>query len=454
MKSMIRIGNAGGFWGDSIGAPARLVAQQPNLDYLTMDYLAEVSMSILAIQREKNSNLGYAADFVEQIRSLIPFWQKGGGFKVVVNAGGLNPLGCAQAVSEILKNANLRIKIGVVTGDDVFTLLSGEEDFTNLDTGESLDGIRASLVSANAYLGAKPIVEALNQGANIVITGRTADPSLTVACCVHHFQWKWNEYDKIANATVAGHLIECGTQVTGGICTNWLDIPDPINIGYPIVEMNGDSSFIITKPVNTGGWVNEQTVKEQLLYEIGDPDNYISPDAKVSFLSLNLSEDGKDRIKMSGAKGQPPPSTYKVSATYRAGYMAEGMLTFFGSKVHQKAHICGEVVLQRVKNAGFDLERSNVECIGSGDVLPGVMPFSPIWDLKEGVLRISVADSRKEAVECFTKELAPLVTSGAQGITGYVGGRPKVRRVFGFWPCLIDVERVKATVSILETGGK
>lgn len=451
MTSIIRIGNAQGFWGDSAGAPAKLVAQQPNLDFLTMDYLAEVSMSILAMQKEKDPSQGYAADFIDELRSLIPFWQKGAKFKVVANAGGLNPFGCAHAASEILKQANLQnMKIGVVSGDDVISLLKCGDEFDNLDTGESIKGIRESLVSANAYLGAKPIVDALEQGADIVITGRIADPSLTVACCVYSYQWDWNEYDKLASATIAGHLIECGAQVTGGISTNWLEIPDPTNIGYPVVEMHDDSSFVITKPANTGGCVTEQTVKEQLLYEIGDPGNYISPDVIVSFLNLKLETEGQDRIKVTGAKGRPPPSTYKVSATYRDGYIAEGMLTLFGRHVHQKAHICGEIVLQRVKNLGYELEKTHVECIGSGDVVPGVIPNTPDWDLKECVLRICVSDPRKEALECFAKELAPLITSGAQGVTGYAGGRPKVRRVFGFWPCLIDVQRVEPAVEILE----
>lgn len=450
MGSMIRIGNAQGFWGDSNGAPAKLVAQQPNLDFLTMDYLAEVSMSILAMQKEKDPSLGYATDFINELRSLVPYWQKGAKFKVVTNAGGLNPLDCAKAASEILKQADLQhLKIGVVSGDDVISILQRDEDFDNLDTGESIRSIRESLVSANAYLGAKPIVEALEKGADIVITGRIADPSLTVACCVHSYHWNWDEYDKLANATVAGHLIECGTQVTGGISTNWLDIPDPANIGYPVVEMHEDSSFIITKPENTGGCVSEQTVKEQLLYEIGDPENYMSPDATVSFLSLKLDSEGKDRIKVTGAKGRPPSSMYKVSATFRDGYLAEGMLTLFGRHVHRKAHICGEIVLQRVKNMGYNLEKSHVECIGSGDVVQGVIQNTPDWELKECVLRVCVSDPRKEAVECFTKELAPLITSGAQGLTGYAGGRPKVRKVFGFWPCLIDVQRVKPVVEII-----
>ncbi|NGX43095.1 MAG: hypothetical protein K940chlam7_01386 [Chlamydiae bacterium] len=451
MPKLLRIGNASGFWGDRIGAAARLLAQQPNLNYITMDYLAEVSMSILAKQRDKNPSLGYATDFLEELRSLIPFWEKGAHCKVIVNAGGLNPLGCAQAAADILRGSKCSsMKIGVVSGDDVLTMLEADGDFPNLDTGESIQGVRESLVSANAYLGAKPIFEALNKGADIVITGRVADPSLVVACCVAHYNWGWDEYDRLAGATIAGHLIECGAQVTGGISTNWLEVPDPANIGFPVVEMSADGSFVITKPEDTGGIVSEETVKEQLLYELGDPDNYLSPDVNVSFLSLQLQEEGRNRVKVSGAKGSPPPSTYKVSATYRNGYMAEGILTLFGHHVRKKASRCGEIVLQRVRNAGFELNKTQIECIGSGDVVPETIPATPDWDLRECVLRICVADPRKEAVECFSKELVPLVTSGAQGTTGYFGGRPRVRQVFGYWPCLLDSHRVQPKVEIIE----
>lgn len=441
---MIRVGNAQGFWGDSVGAAAKLVAQQPNLDYLTMDYLAEVSMSILALQRERNAGLGYAVDFIHELRALIPFWEKGSKVKVVVNAGGLNPEACGQAARNVLEGSGK--KVGVVTGDNVFDQLK-TEDFVNLDTGESITSFRDRLVSANAYLGAKAIVEALNQGADVVITGRVADPSLVVGCAVAHFGWKLDEWDKLASATIAGHLIECGTQVTGGIWTNWLEIEDPVNIGFPVVEIEEDGTFTITKPENTGGVVNVETVKEQLLYEIGDPGNYLSPDVTVSFLELKL-EEGKNRVKVSGAKGRPPPPTYKVSATYRDGYTAEGTLTLFGRHVEEKAKRSGDVILKKLKNSGYELEKTRIECLGCGDLFAGVVPKTPEWDLREGVLRIAVKDPRKEAVEQFAKELVPLVTSGAQGTTGYFQGRPKVKKVFGYWPTSIDCDRVQAKVEV------
>lgn len=440
----IKIGNAQGFWGDSPGAAARLLQQQPNLDYITMDFLAELSMSILAVQKEKDPLSGYAKDFLETIRFLIPFWQKGSKVKLIANAGGLNPQGCAKACAKILKESGVKLTIGLVEGDDVLSLL---EEGTNLETGKPLSMVKERLVTANAYLGAEPIAKALDQGADIVITGRVADPSLTVAPCLHHFKWKLEDYDKIAGGTIAGHLIECGTQVTGGISTRWLDIEDPADMGFPFVEVAEDGSFIITKPAGSKGIVNEETVKEQLLYEIGDPANYLSPDATVSFLSLALKQVGENQILVTGAKGKAPPSTLKVSASYRDGYKAEGMIVLFGQEVIKKAKRSGELVLKRVKEAGFDLRETKVECLGRGDVVPGI--FEEPKNLIECVLRIAVADPRKEAVECFTKEIAPLVTSGPQGTTGYSAGRPTVRPIFGYWPCLIEKEKVTPRIILV-----
>ena len=452
----ILIGNAQGFWGDSVDAPARLVSQQPNLDYLTLDYLAEVSMSILAGQQERDPAAGYARDFVEVIRSLIPFWRKGAQVRVISNAGGLNPNGCAQACAAVLRSAGLRrMKIGVVTGDDVLPVLRADpraKVFANLETGEPIQKLADSLVTANAYLGAQPIVTALQAGAKIIITGRVADPSLTVAPCVAEFGWDGNDHDRIAGATVAGHLIECGTQVTGGISTDWLQIPDPANIGFPVVEVHADGTCVVTKPQKTGGVVNERTVKEQLLYEIGDPDNYLSPDVTVSLLSLQVREESKNRVRVSGAKGRPATSSYKVSASFRDGFWAQGTLTIFGRDAVAKARRGGEIILQRVRAAGYELQRSSVECLGTGACVPGLLARSIEAKLLETVLRVTVADPRRAAVERFAKEMSPLITSGPPGVTGYAAGRPRVHPVFGYWPCLIDKERVQPQVSIVTPG--
>lgn len=434
----IRIGNAQGFWGDQVDAPANLISQSPDLDYLTLDYLSEVSMSILAIQQEKDKAAGYARDFVDVVATLVPHWKKGCRFRVITNAGGLNPEGCGTACLRVLRKAGLNdMRVAVVLGDDVLRQLKSRTDdplFRNLDTGEFLSKVAEDLTTATAYLGARPIVEALTSGADIVITGRCADPSLTVGACAFHYRWKWNQYTELAGATVAGHLIECGTQVTGGISSNWLQLESKTFIGFPIAEVDDSGVCTITKPEGTDGLVSEETVKEQLLYEIGDPGAYLSPDVNVSFLSLKLKDDGKNRVRVSGAIGTEPGETLKISATYRDGFKAEGLLAIVGEDAELKARLCGEILLERIKRSGYKPEQARVECLGSGDVTLGLT--GPQLDLKECVLRVCVKDRRREVVERFTKEVASLVTSGPQGVTGYTTGRPKVRPVFGFWPCL------------------
>lgn len=407
----------------------------------------------MAIQRQKNPQAGYAQDFVDVVKSLIPFWKEGLKFRLIANAGGLNPKGCAEACVRLLQEQGCPIKVGVVYGDDVRDQMLKEKNhclFSHLDTGEPFDKIRSSVVSANAYLGAKPIADALLQGAQIVITGRTADPSLTVAPCVHHYGWAWDDWDRLAGATIAGHLIECGTQATGGISTDWLSVPDPEHMGFPIAEVDAAGGCVITKPPNTGGIVSEEIIKEQLLYEIGDPDRYISPDAVVSFLNLKVEQSGLDRVRVSGAKGRPATDEYKVSVSYHDGFRTEAMLTIFGPQAAKKAYRSGEIILERVWLAGYNLKQYSVECLGNLDVAAGVLAAEAPQDLRECVLRVSAADPQKEGLEYLAKQIAPLVTSGAQGTTGYIGGRPKVRPVFGFWPCLIKKPDVNPIVEMYE----
>ena len=420
-------------------AAARLVGQDPDIDYITLDYLAEVSMSIMARQRERDPAAGYARDFLRVVESLAPHWNAGRRFKVVTNAGGLDPTACGRAVGAMLgKHGVAGKKIAIVGGDDVLSLVRGAADrsgFRHLETQQPIDTVLDRVVTANAYLGADQLVEGLRRGADIVITGRVADPSLTVAPAAAEFGWSPGDFNKLAGATVAGHLIECGTQATGGICTDWLSLADPIHIGFPIVEVGSDGSCVVTKPTGTGGVVNEQTVKEQLLYELGDPGNYLSPDCSVSFLTLNVAEQGRDRVRVSGATGRHPPPSYKVSATYRAGYRAAGALTILGGEARAKAARCGQIVEQKMREAKLAPKRFLAEPIG-GD--------------QEVTLRMAVADDRKEVCEFFSRLLVPLVTAGPQGTTGYFDGRPQVREVFGYWPCLIDRNLVKPRVEIIE----
>lgn len=447
----LKVANAQGFWGDDNDAPARLVAQA-QVDVLTLDYLAEVSMSILAKQKSRDPSLGYARDFLDVLKSLVPFLKAGG--KLVTNAGGLNPRACADAATKLLTDAGLTgLKFGIVTGDDVLPEMKREcesnpqtKRFSHIESNAPIAGVFPKLVTANAYIGAAPIVECLKQGAQIVVGGRIADPSLVVAPAMAHFGWSSTDWDNIAGATIAGHLIECGTQSVGGISSHWMEI-DHHNIGFPIVEVASDGSCIVTKPAGTGGEVTERTVKEQLLYEIGDPGNYLSPDATVSFLTLNVKQEDNNRVRVSGATGSPMTRFFKVSATYAAGFRAAGMLTIVGRDAVKKARAAADVVLKKLQRDSMMPARHLVECLGSGDAACGLGGIRE--DLFETVLRISVADDRKPVVDYFSKQMIPLVTSGPQGTTGYAEGRPNVREAFAYWPCLIERECVKLSAEVI-----
>ena len=440
----VRIGNGCGFWGDNLDAPI-LLAQQGQLDYLTLDYLAELTMSILALQKQRDPQAGYATDFLDVLERLTSVLRDQPLLKIVTNAGGMNPDGCAAKVKEILKKAGLDNRIvATVTGDDLMPkldqLISQGHALTNMETGAPLASVRERVVSANAYLGAKPIADALKQRASVVITGRVADASLTLGPAAHEFSWSWDDWDRLSAGTVAGHLIECGAQVTGGLWCNWQEAPDLANVGYPIVEIESSGLFRVTKPANTGGGVNFETVAEQLLYEVGDPAAYLTPDVSADFTSVSLNETETDVVQVYGARGKPTTDSYKVSIAYRDGFTASGTLVLSEPDAATKARRSGEMILERLRRAGFIFERSNIECLGAGDCVPGVIPAE--GSQRGVVLRVSVHDSRRQAVDRFTKEFAPLVTSGLPGTTGYTTGRPTVREVFAYWPALIDKKAV------------
>jgi hypothetical protein len=445
----VRVGNGCGFWGDNLDAPIAL-AEAGRLDYLTLEYLAELTMSILALQKQRDAQAGFAGDFLDVLERLAPVLKKQPGLKVVTNAGGMNPRACAARARELLDRAGLASKkIAVVAGDDLLPrldeLLAAGHALDNFDTGAPLAEVRPRLVSANAYLGAGPIVEALRLGADVVITGRVADASLTVGPAVHELGWAWDDWDRLAAASVAGHLIECGAQATGGLWCNWQET-DLAAVGYPLVEIGQDGAFTLTKPPGSGGAVNRETATEQLLYEVGDPAAYLTPDVVADFTSVQISEAGPDVVAVSGARGRPATDTYKASLAYRDGYAASGTLLIAGPGAAEKARQCGRIILERLRRAGAEPQHHLVECLGAGASAPGVLP---VVDAPEVVLRVAVRDARKAVVERFTKELAPLVTSGPPGVTGYTSGRPPVREVFAYWPALIAKGAVTPTVEVI-----
>ena len=448
----LRIANACGFWGDSPDAPRRLV-ESAEVDYLTLEYLAELTMSILARQRLKDPRLGYATDFLDAIRSLLPALKNQSQLRIVTNAGGMNPQACARAVGEILAESNMGdLQIGVVDGDDVTELIepwSERNDFNNLDDGRAILDAQSQLVSANVYFGGQAISETLSKGARIVITGRVADASLTVGPTVHHFSWQWDDWDRLAGATVAGHLIECGAQVTGGYSTEWANVPDLSNVGYPIAELKGDGSCIITKPPGSGGEVNRRTVVEQLVYEIGDPQRYLTPDVDVDFTTVQVEDQGSDRVAVHGATGCAPPETYKATLVHRDGYRANAQLLVYGADCIAKAKASAKMVFDRIKAEGHVLDTTNVELLGLGDGVPGMMTDSETnTSPPEVVLRLSAQSPSKSAVECFTRQIAPLITSGPAGIAGYAQGRPRVQEVMAHWPTLVPKSLIQPCTSV------
>jgi hypothetical protein len=449
----VRIGNGCGFWGDNLDAPVRLAASG-RLDYLTLEYLAELTMSILAVQKAKDATAGYATDFIDVLGRLLPTIRDQTQLRIVTNAGGMNPHACATAAKDVLAKAKLGAqRVAVVSGDDLMPqldeLLASGHTLNHLDTGQSLTAIRDKVVSANAYLGAKPIVDALQHSPLIVITGRVADASLTVGPAAFEFGWGFDQahLDCLAAATVAGHLIECGAQATGGL---WINADNSTNlgdVGYPIAEMGEDGTFTITKPEGTGGAVNVETVSEQLLYEVVDPARYFTPDVVANFTTVQLKETARDVIAVSGGTSSGITDTYKVSISYRDGFASAGTLVIAGPNAAEKARRSGAVLLERLRYAGFTFAATNIEALGAGDCVPGVV--KAVGDAPEVVLRVAVRDPRRAAVERFTKEFAPLVTGGFAGTTGYTTGRPPVREVFAYWPALIQKSAVTPRVEVV-----
>lgn len=442
------IGCASGFWGDSEAGAAQLV-RGGQIDFLVFDYLAEITMSLLARARAKSPDAGYAPDFVKVVAQLAPELLAQG-IRVVANAGGVNPQACAKALSAELQAQGLSMRIAVVEGDDLSAQADSlrAEGTREMFTGEPMP---AKLLSLNAYLGAQPIVAALDAGAQVVITGRVVDSAVTLAPLVHAFGWAWDDWDKLATGSLAGHLIECGTQCTGGLFTDWQRVPSWDQMGFPIAECDPDgTSVVITKPPGTGGLVEPATLAEQIVYEIADPRRYLLPDVTCDFSQVQLAQDGPDRVRVSGARGAPAPTSYKVSATYSDGWRLLGTLMVGGHQAAAKAQRVGESILKRCTRLLADkglggFTETSLEVLGA-EATYG--PHARTAHTREVVLKLAAKHPQREALELLAREIAPSATSMAQGITGFAAGRPSPSPVVRLFSCLIDRSRIEQRVSL------
>jgi hypothetical protein len=453
MSRIVRVASGQGFWGDWLEAPRRQV-EGGHIDYLMLDYLAEVTMSILQKQKERDPRLGYARDFVGAIESVLPAIVERG-VRVIANAGGVNPPACAAAVREVgrARGVASHLRVGVVTGDDLLDrldeLLAAGHTLANMDTGEPLASVRDRVLSANAYVGSVPIVEALQRGANIVVTGRSTDTALTMAPLRHEFGWGTTDWNKLASGIVAGHIIECGAQCSGGNCLfDWRAIPDLANVGYPIVEGCEDGTFVIAKHPHTGGRISVPSVSEQLVYEMGDPRSYITPDVIADFTTIRLEAHGEDRVRVSGIQGRPPTDKLKVSVAFRSGFKAVGTLVYAWPDAMEKARLADRVLRQRLERLGLRFDQILTEYVGVSATHGRLA--GEVHDVPEVQLRIGVRGGDRSAVERFTREIAPLVLNGPPSVTGFAGGRPKVEEIVAFWPALIDKSVVQPRVEVLQ----
>ena len=447
MKSSVRIGGASGFWGDSsIGAPqlVRLGA----VDYLVFDYLAELTMSIMAAQKMKNPDAGFALDFVTvALRSVLrEVVEKG--IRVISNAGGVNPHACGRMIEQLARELGVAVKVAIVEGDDVMPQIPAlrAAGVTELQSGQPMP---EKIVSANAYFGALPIKAALDAGAQIVVTGRCVDSAVTLGALMHAFNWGPDDLDCLAQGSLAGHILECGAQATGGLYTDWETVPDWENIGYPVTECFADGRFITTKPAGTGGLVTTAVIAEQILYEIHDPANYVLPDVICDFRQVALRQVGPDQVEVTGARGRAPTSCYKVSSTYADGFKCSALLTIIGIDAAATARRSGQALLARTramfKTLGLpDYSGTNIEVLGAESAYG---PHSQAQAAREVMLRLTVRHPQKPALELFAKEMAAPGTSFAPGTTGS-GGRPDVAPSIKQFSFLIDKTRLTAATVV------
>lgn len=443
---MIRIANGQGFWGDWLEAPVRLVEQGP-IDYLVLDYLAEVTMSILQKQKQSDPQLGYARDFPPLIGRLAKQLRERG-VRVIANAGGVNPVACALEVRRLAPH----LRIAVVLGDDIFdridSLLKDGVEMRNMDTGQPLSSVRDRILSANAYIGAFPLAEALSAEADIVIAGRCTDTALALAPMIHEFGWSPEDWNLLAAGTVAGHIIECGAQCTGGNYQgDWQHTSDFADIGYPVVEAENDGTFTVTKHHGTGGCVTRGTVSEQLLYELGDPTNYITPDCVADFTSIRLNDQGNDRVRVSGVRGAARTPMLKASISYSDGWKSTGTLVYSWPDALAKAQCADRIVRKRLEQAGLAFDQIHTEFFGWNACHgPAAHPPSEPPEIE---LRIGVHGQDRAAVDRFTREMIPLVLSGPPTATGFGDGRPMVREVVAYWPALVPREQIQTRIEVV-----
>jgi hypothetical protein len=451
-RDQIRIASGQGFWGDRLQAPAEQVRRGP-IDYLMLDYLAEVTMSIMQKQRSRDPSQGYARDFVPLMGDILPDCVDRD-IRVIANAGGVNTDGCAEAVLAEARKVGLggRARVGLVSGDDIMhrldELVSRGHELRNMDTGAPLTDVLSRIQSANAYIGARPIVNALNRGAHVVITGRSTDTALTYAPMMHAFGWPADAWDMLAAGVVAGHINECGAQASGGnSLVAWQDVQDLSDVGYPIIEAYADGTFVVTKHDGTGGLVTVPVVAEQILYEMGDPRSYITPDVVADFTTIRLRQDGENRVRVHGVRGGPATDMLKVSISYSAGYKAVGTLVYAWPDAVAKANMADRVLRERLDRMGAKFDEVRTELVGWNST-HGHLAGPPPADLPEVELRVGVRGQDRAAVEAFTREIAPLILTGPPTVTGFAGGRPRVQDIVAFWPALIDRTEIEPQLRV------
>ena len=423
LEKLVRIGGASAAWGDSPGAIGQLLGA--NVNYFVMDYLSEVTMSLLARARIKEPDAGYPRDFVAYLKNHLPDISRQG-VKIATNAGGVNPTGCKRALESIIAESGLSLRVAIVEGDDVMPLI-GNLRAQGLREAVSGEALPSRLLTANAYLGAIPIKAAFDDGADIVITGRCVDSALALGILMHEFGWASDDYDRLGSGSLAGHILECGPQATGGTFTDWDKVPDWFNIGYPIAECRNDGSFTITKPHDTGGLIVPGVIAEQILYEIGDPAAYFLPDVVADFSNVTINQTGPNRVRVEGARGYAPTNQYKVSATYQDGYRAIATVSIIGPDAVRKAERTAQALIKRSNMLiqQHDLPEFSAihfEVLGA-EASYGLNSTSRAS--REVLLRLVVAHFSRDALEIFARELGSVGLSFAPGTTGIYGGRPK-----------------------------